>query len=254
MNVITQWQALSDPTRRRIFELVAAAPTAVGALADQLPISRPAVSQHLKVLSDAGLVTVEQVGTKRIYTAEVAALDTISHWLHGLWDTALDAFSVAARKEHQAMPPIPAVIKTRTVPLPQRAAYDLFTQRLDTWWPLESHSIGADTDNPTTKVHFEPRVGGRVVETRQDGQECSWADVIAWQPHHRFVVAWHPNEQPVAASILEVTFTSVDAGTELRLEHRAWEEFGDEGQNLRDGYENGWEPVLERFTDRAEST
>ena len=149
---------------------------------------------------------------------------------------------------------IPAVIKTRTVPLPQQSAFDLFTTRLETWWPLETHSIGAETDNPTTKVRFEARVGGRIMETRQDGQECSWADVIVWQPHHRFVLAWHPNEEPIAASILEVTFTSVEDGTELRLEHRAWEEFGEQGETIREGYETGWDLVLGRLSDLAAIT
>ncbi len=141
--------------------------------------------------------------------------------------------------------PIQTVRKSRTVPLDQESAFELFTQRIDTWWPLSTHSIAQDK---ATGIRFEGRIGGRVVELTEDETEYSWADVIAWDPPHRFVMAWHPRSEPVAASIVEVRFTTVDAGTTIDLEHRGWEEFGiDEGQTSRNGYDSGWDQVLARF-------
>lgn len=91
--------ALADPTRRAVFERVAQMPSSVGALATELPVSRPAVSQHLKVLSDAGLVTVRAEGTKRIYSAQPDKLDDLRRWLDRMWGDALTAFAEAAEKE-----------------------------------------------------------------------------------------------------------------------------------------------------------
>lgn len=91
--------ALADPTRRRIYELVALRPSPVGELARQLPVSRPAVSQHLLVLSEAGLVQARQEGTRRIYSAAPDGLHAVRVWLETVWDEVLDRFEEAARKE-----------------------------------------------------------------------------------------------------------------------------------------------------------
>lgn len=93
--------ALADPTRRAVFERVARHPSSVGALASDLPVSRPAVSQHLKVLSDAGLVTVRAEGTKRIYSAQPDRLDDLRRWLDAMWGDALAAFAEAAERENR---------------------------------------------------------------------------------------------------------------------------------------------------------
>src|SRR5690606_32700248 len=129
-----------------------------------LPVSRPAVSQHLRVLLDADLVSVERQGTRRIYRAQRAGLADLRRWFEGLWDDALDAFEAAVRKE-QAMGTsatrIEPVVKVRTVAIPVERAFELFTRRMGEWWPLATHSI-AGTD--VTALRFEERVGGRVTE------------------------------------------------------------------------------------------
>lgn len=91
--------ALGDPTRRAIFELLTARPAAVGELADQLPVSRPAVSQHLKVLKEAGLVVDSAVGTRRLYRVNPDGVAALRAYLDQLWDTALNAFKNAVEKE-----------------------------------------------------------------------------------------------------------------------------------------------------------
>jgi DNA-binding transcriptional ArsR family regulator len=84
-----QLAALADPMRREIFERVAQRPRAVGELAEDLPVSRPAVSQHLRVLKDAGLVTDEARGTRRVYRLEPRGLAELRHYLDRFWTSAL---------------------------------------------------------------------------------------------------------------------------------------------------------------------
>ena len=91
--------ALADPTRRSLFEKVAEQPQTVGALASQLPVSRPAVSQHLKVLKDAGLVTDEARGTSRIYRIDPQGLGPVRRWLDEQWERSLANFKNLAEQE-----------------------------------------------------------------------------------------------------------------------------------------------------------
>ena len=85
--------ALGDPTRRQIIEVLSAGPTAVGALAETLPVGRPAVSKHLKVLEGAGLVSHTSVGTRNLYALAPDGLHVVQQWLVEQWDTALGAFA-----------------------------------------------------------------------------------------------------------------------------------------------------------------
>jgi DNA-binding transcriptional ArsR family regulator len=94
-------EALGDPTRRAIFELLAAGPRAVGELADQLPVSRPAVSQHLKVLKEAGLVVDQPAGTRRLYRVNAAGVGALRSWLDRMWSSALVAFKAVAEQTEQ---------------------------------------------------------------------------------------------------------------------------------------------------------
>jgi DNA-binding transcriptional ArsR family regulator len=96
MDVGEQLQALADPTRRAIFDIVRARSSSVREITDELPISQPAVSQHLKVLRTARLVTVTTVGRRRIYRADRRGLAVLREWIDALWDDPLDAFADAA--------------------------------------------------------------------------------------------------------------------------------------------------------------
>lgn len=91
--------ALGDPTRRLIFERLAAGPSAVGQLADELPVSRPAVSQHLKVLKQARLVRSETVGTRHVYRVDPVGVRAIRDYMDELWDQALANFARAVEED-----------------------------------------------------------------------------------------------------------------------------------------------------------
>ena len=89
--------ALGDPTRRRVLELVReSGPAAVGSIAEAMPVSRPAVSQHLKVLEGAGLVACTKRGTRHLYAVRPDGLAVLRLWLDGFWDDALIRFKAAA--------------------------------------------------------------------------------------------------------------------------------------------------------------
>jgi DNA-binding transcriptional ArsR family regulator len=85
-------RCLSDPTRRRVFEKLRAGPQAVGVLADGLPVSRPAVSQHLKALKEAGLVIDRSEGARRVYYIDPDGLGELRRWIDQFWDDALESF------------------------------------------------------------------------------------------------------------------------------------------------------------------
>jgi DNA-binding transcriptional ArsR family regulator len=90
--------ALADPTRRLVFERLKSGPQAVGAIAHGLPVSRPAVSQHLKVLKEAGLVTDRPEGTRRLYFIDPHGLGALRGWLDQFWDQALTAFQAEVER------------------------------------------------------------------------------------------------------------------------------------------------------------
>ncbi len=91
--------ALADPTRRAIFERLARRPLSVSAIAKNLPVSRPAVSQHLKILKTAGLVTDRAEGARRVYQIDPKGLGAIRAWLDQFWDSNLAAFKNAVESE-----------------------------------------------------------------------------------------------------------------------------------------------------------
>ena len=93
------WIALGDPTRRAIFERLAEHPRAVGELARELPVSRPAVSQHLKVLKEAGLVLDRPDGTRRIYQLDPAGLEALRAQLDRFWTQALANYKAVAEQQ-----------------------------------------------------------------------------------------------------------------------------------------------------------
>jgi DNA-binding transcriptional ArsR family regulator len=94
-------EALGDRTRREIFEALRGGPRSVGELAADLPVSRPAVSQHLRVLKQAGLVSDRKQGTRRLYRVEPGGLAGLRDYFEGFWGEALERFADEARKEHR---------------------------------------------------------------------------------------------------------------------------------------------------------
>lgn len=98
-NVQAKLAALSDPTRRSVFESLKDGPRAVGEIAARLPVSRPAVSQHLKVLKEAGLVGDRAQGARRLYHIDPKGLGPMRRWLDEFWTVALEAYAAEVAKD-----------------------------------------------------------------------------------------------------------------------------------------------------------
>ena len=94
--------ALADPTRRQVLERLRGGPAPVGRIAEGLPVSRPAVSQHLKVLKEAGLVADQAEGARRVYHIDPKGLGALRAWLDQFWTTALDAFAAEVERQERA--------------------------------------------------------------------------------------------------------------------------------------------------------
>jgi uncharacterized protein YndB with AHSA1/START domain len=143
--------------------------------------------------------------------------------------------------------------KSITVDCPIEHAFEVFTDRLGTWWPLETHSIEVMTKGtrPDAAV-LEGRVGGRVYEKQSEGGEGYWATVAVWEPPSRLVLEWKVNPESPAATEIDVRFTPEGGGTRVDLVHSGWEPFGDRAQEARDDYDSNWMGVLRKFKVVAE--
>jgi uncharacterized protein YndB with AHSA1/START domain len=144
---------------------------------------------------------------------------------------------------------IQAVIRSIELTVGPERAFEVFTQRMGEWWPLQTHSIAEDK---AVGIRFEGWVGGKVFEVVDDGTEWEWAFVLAWDPPHRLVLAWHPTPEPAVSTEVEIRFNAIEGGTRVELEHRGWERLGDLALTARIDYDQGWLPVLGLYQQLAE--
>jgi uncharacterized protein YndB with AHSA1/START domain len=155
----------------------------------------------------------------------------------------------------QTAPTALSVKKTVLVEAPQAHAFEVFTARQGTWWPLATHHIGKA---PAQTAVLEPRAGGRWFELGVDGSECDWGRVLVWEPPHRIVLGWEIGadfeHDPNLKTEVEVRFVAVGPrSTRVELEHRHLERCGDKADNMKQGLdsEGGWTQVLQIFAAAA---
>ena len=144
-----------------------------------------------------------------------------------------------------------------TVAASVEETFRLFTDDIAAWWPVESHSMAADRDDGSAvrELVFEPTEGGRLYEIGSDGTEGTWGRVLTWEPPRRLVLAWKPNLRDEPETEVEVTFTAVEHGTRVDLEHRGWDLLGDRAGQGAESYRSGWAFILgERFAMAAART
>ena len=257
--------ALSDPTRPAVFERLRSGPQSVGAIARGLPVSRPAVSQHLKVLKEAGLVIDRPEGTRRVYCIDPDGLGALRAWLDQFWDEALAAFQSGSRR---------------------RSAEDKGGGSNE---PGDRHCAGAQEHSRQRKpgaclrgIHrrsralvararptigkpprkttvLETRLGGRWYDVSEDGSEANVGKVLVWEPPHRFVVSWDINSKwkpdTTVGSEVEIRFVADGPeATIVELEHRKFEQMGAEaGESMRRDVDGGWPDILQHFKTAAEA-
>ncbi len=147
---------------------------------------------------------------------------------------------------------LPPVRKHVTVARPLEEAFRVFTSGIGTWWPLKTHSANGDKAESCV---MEERVGGRLYERSQDGQEVLWGTVRVWAPPHRVVFSWHPGRAEDTAQEIEVRFSPLPEGTRVDLEHRGWERLGKHAEEAHRQYTEGWDNVFGRcFVQRMATT
>jgi DNA-binding transcriptional ArsR family regulator len=255
----TGWTALGDPTRRAIFERLADRPRAVGELARELPVSRPAVSQHLKVLKDARLVTDRRDGNRRIYQLDPGGIAALRADLDRFWSKALAAYKAVVEEQQEGglMSTQEAGTSVRTsivVEAPVGRAFSVFTEDFGRFKPPEHNMLGVEI----AETVFEPRAGGHLYDRGVDGSECRWARVLAYEPPDRVVISWDisPHWQIETdlekTSEVEVRFIAeAPDRTRVELEHRNLDRHGEGWQQLRDGVEgeDGWPLYLRKFAE-----
>jgi uncharacterized protein YndB with AHSA1/START domain len=138
-------------------------------------------------------------------------------------------------------------------------AFSVFTAGMTRWW-LRTHTVNP-SKSPIDKVVMEPRAGGKWYEVGADSSECQWGQVLVWEPPHRLVLAWHLDAsfQPTINfyTEIEVRFSQIDTDTtEVTLEHRQLEKYGEAAGRVRGGMDTGWSGLLQEFADatvRADS-
>ena len=143
------------------------------------------------------------------------------------------------------------VVVTVTVPAEPDVAFEVFTDRLGTWWPLAGFSLGAER---IVAVEFGRAVGEWVVEVWDDGTRRRWAEVLRFDEPDALALAWNPGgwDEGGEPTRVDVTFTATgDGSTEVRLVHTGWEAWGDEAVQGRAGYEEGWPIVLSGYVAAA---
>lgn len=251
------WAALADPTRREIFERLIRRPSAVGDLAADLPISRPAVSQHLKVLRDAGLVFGKPAGKQRIYQVDPEGLAAFRAELDCFWSQTLAIYQTVVEQPTQGEPmsdqPADTTVRTAvTVRAPLERAFKVFTEDFGRFKPAEHNLLGAKI----AETVFEPKVGGFLYDRGVDGSICRWARVLAYEPPHRVLLSWDisPTWQietdPLKASEWEVRFIAEGPQhTRVEIEHRHLDRHGAGWQGVREGVggDQGWPLYLQRY-------
>jgi DNA-binding transcriptional ArsR family regulator len=242
--------AIGDRTRRLILGRLAAGPLDVRRLADRMPVGRTAVSMHLRVLKDAGLVEDHAVGNRRVYHVAPDALRRLRDHFDWFWERSLDAYREAAetraREERMASEREITVVKSVVVRAPLAVAFDVFVGQQ--WWPIDTHHLA---DRPRQEAVLEPFAGGRWYERAADGTETDWGTVLAWQPPHGLLLTWQVSPQwtyeadPARGSEIEVTFTPEGPDqTRVDLVHRHLERYGAQAERMRRILEGkGGEPL-----------
>jgi uncharacterized protein YndB with AHSA1/START domain len=135
----------------------------------------------------------------------------------------------------------PPLVRTVTVRAAPDAAFRRFTDEMNTWWPLATHSVG---QSRARSVEMQPAVGGRIIETLAGGEECVWGTVVEWDPPRRVAFTWHPGREPDTAQDIEVRFEPAGEATQVTLTHTGFERLGSDARAARRAYPLGWTYVM----------
>jgi uncharacterized protein YndB with AHSA1/START domain len=156
--------------------------------------------------------------------------------------------------EHAPVRPIRESVTVRGDP---DRAFRLFTEDMGMWWPLDEYSRAvnefAGEEVEATRLEFQARPGGSILEHLSDGRVLPWGEVVTWDPPKSVAIAWRPHSENEPPTEVVVTFRAKEDGTLVEIEHRRWEQLS---QRFRDAmyeiYVRGWSPTLGCFAAAAE--
>ncbi|SDZ32076.1 DNA-binding transcriptional regulator, ArsR family [Jannaschia faecimaris] len=223
--------ALADPTRRAVLERLRDEPLPVGRIAEDLPVSRPAVSQHLKVLLDAGLVSMQASGTRNLYALLPGGAAPLLGWLGDL------------RSAPAAPGTAPGWRRSLATRLNPHEAWQLFCDDLAIWWPVARFSISAHKEGALPQAVFlDPVVGGALSEILYDGSKGIWATVIDARKPDCLTLDWQMGVPD--RSEVRIDFTAERDGARVTLQQDAETP---EATAL-------WDAVMERFASAANAS
>lgn len=144
---------------------------------------------------------------------------------------------------------IEPLIKTITVPCSQKNAFEVFLDRMDTWWPLGKFTVSAMAGQPARAIRVDARVGGQIVEVGSDGTEVVWGNIVTLERHSRLEMEFHiprPGDVVTTRPLLELDFAALGpTETRVTLRQSNFEALGDMGAPVRGGYEFGWKMIFE---------
>ena len=138
--------------------------------------------------------------------------------------------------------------KSVVVSAPVGEAFRVFTEGIQTWWPLRTHAVDTESSD---MVVLEGREGGRLFERTPAGEEHVWGTIVAWEPPNRLGYTWHPGRGEETAQEVELTFTPEGDGTRVDLRHWGWEKFGERMDEVVADYTDGWDVVIGKYVERA---
>lgn len=143
---------------------------------------------------------------------------------------------------------IEPLVKTIEVPCDQRTAFEVFVNKMESWWPLSRFTVSAMAGGVARGLRVEPRVGGTIVEIGHDSAEHLWGTFQSYEPHDSISMDFHipqPGEVVESRTLVEVVFTPIsDSSTRVRLSQTNWEALGEWGAALRGGYDGGWDAIF----------
>lgn len=144
---------------------------------------------------------------------------------------------------------IEPLVRTIEVPCSQKNAFDVFLEKMDTWWPMGKFTVSAMAGQPARAIRVEPRVGGQIVEIGGDGTEVVWGTILSLERHSRLTMDFHiprPGDVVTTRPLLELDFAALGpTQTRVTLTQSNFEALGDLGASVRGGYDFGWKMIFE---------
>ena len=141
--------------------------------------------------------------------------------------------------------------KSVSVPLSPEAAFTLFTEKMDSWWPLDQKSVSVGKGLPPSRVlRVDPHPGGQVTEVMVNGEEEVWGEILDWVPGARFRMTWRPGRAAATPTEVDVTFSADAIGCRVVLVHSGFDAHAN-GAELKAMYSDGWEALVRTLFARA---